>query len=123
MIFGLIFGALILLGLAARIHFMRTREDVFHGPQLHARLDALFEPYVGQRPTPELVATLEAEADTLFRDILTGVGLVPNDWHLLVQVDELLGPVPRLRGPDGQLLHLADFELRLRDGRIDLPSR
>ncbi|HET7543896.1 MAG TPA: hypothetical protein VFK05_28690 [Polyangiaceae bacterium] len=122
MILELILGSAIAFGIGSRIYFMRAREDVFRGPNLYARIDALFEPYAGQQLSPEIVAHLEAEADTLFRDIVTGVGLVPNHWRLLVHVDDVLGPVPRLRGPNGQLLDVADFEQRLRDGRINLSS-
>lgn len=118
----IIVSAIIVFGVGTRIYFMRAREDVFRGPHLHARIDALFEPYSGQKPSPRVLALLQTEADTLFRDVMTGVGLVPNDWQLLVQVDDVMGPVPHLRGPEGQLLHIADFEQRLRDGRIDLTS-
>lgn len=122
MILELVVGAVLVFGLANRVYFMRRRETAFRGPRLHARIDALFDAYVGQNLAPEVVAALQAEADRLFRDVLTGVGLVPNEWRLVVQIDELLGPVPRVGGPDGQLLHVADFEQRIQDGRIDLPS-
>ena len=113
---------LALLGTVYRVYFWRVREDVYRGPHLHARLDAIFEPYIGQALTDDHRRALEAQADTLFRDIMTGVGLVPDGWTVLVQADELLGPVPRLKGPDGKLLHVADFEQRLRDGRIDFST-
>ena len=121
-LFGFVVPAIALLGIAYRIYFMRVREDVYRGPRLHARIDALFEPYTGQRLDPDSLRTLEAQADAMFRDIITGVGLVPEGWTLLVQLDDVLGPVPRLKGPAGQLLHVADFEQSLRDGTIDLPS-
>jgi hypothetical protein len=120
MFFGYLAGIFAALGIAYRIYFMRTQEDVFRGPHLHDRLDALFDPYVGQTLDQDAIRTLQAQADELFRDIITGVGLVPDGWTVLVHIDEMLGPVPRLTGPDGELLHIADFEQRLRDGRIDL---
>lgn len=70
---ALIAVVLLAFRLGIRIYFMRTREDVFRGPHLHARIDALFEPYIGHQPTPELVAALQSQADKLFRDIVTGV--------------------------------------------------
>ena len=106
--------------------FARLFRDVsngaFSGVQLHDRIDALFEPSVGQQPTPELVASLQAEADALFRDILTGAGLVPNEWRVLVHVDDVLGPVPRIHGPNGQELQVAAFEQRLLEGTLVLPT-
>jgi len=117
-----IVGTLVALAVALRLYFLRTRGATPRGPNLHARIDALFEPYVGQELPPEVVAALQSQADNLFRDIVTGVGLLPNDWRLLVHMDDVLGPVPRVRGPSGELLHVADFEQRLYDGRIELPS-
>jgi len=122
MFFGVVAAAFAILGIAYRIYFMRTREDVFRGPHLRARIDAMFEPYTGQRLSADRLRALESEADVLFRDIVTGVGLVPDGWTVQVHIDDLLGPVPRLKGPDGQLLYPADFEQRIRDGRIDLAN-
>ena len=111
-----------LLGILYRIYFMRTGEDVLRGPHLHARLDAIFEPHVGEALSEDQLRALEARADTMFRDIMTGVGLVPTGWTVMVQADDVLGPVLKLQGPDGQVLHVADFEQRLRDGGIDLST-
>ena len=121
-LFGFLFLICAALGIAFRIFFMRVREDVFRGPHLHARLDALFEPYIGQHLSSDSIQELESQADVMFRDVITGVGLLPHGWSVLVHTDDVLGPVPRMKGPDGQLLHVADFEQRLRDGRIELPA-
>lgn len=122
MLLGSIAGIFALLGIAYRIYFMRVREDFFRGPHLHARIDAMFEPYLGQRVSEDGLRALQSQADGMFRDIMTGVGLVPDGWTLLVHVDDLLGPVPKLKGPNGQLLDVADFEQRIRDGKIDLST-
>jgi hypothetical protein len=50
------------------------------------------------------------------------LGLLPGEWSLHVHVDELLGPIPQLHGPGGQVVGLGVFERSLVDGSLDLPS-
>lgn len=120
----LMMGALMLLavaGLVLRGHFMRVDDDELRGPNLHERLEALLAPYEGQQPSPDALRELEVHANTVFRDAITGVGLIPNDWSLVLELDEVLGPVARLHGPGGAVLGTADFERALRDGAVSLP--
>jgi len=121
LIFGIV-AALVIVGFAIRILLMRDNEDVLRGPHLHARLDVIFEPHAGQRLSPDAVLALQARADTEFRDIMTGVGLVPDPWCVRVHLDDVLGPVPRVHGPAGQVLHVGEFEQRVLDGRIELTA-
>lgn len=114
---------LVLVVMIVRIRFARGHNDVLVGPQLHARLQDLFAPYEGSHPTPESLQELERRADTAFRDILTGVGLVPTDWAIRVVIDDILGPVPHVHGPHGVTLTVADFEHQLREGVLDLAGR
>lgn len=65
---------------------------------------------------------LEAQANRSFEDAVTGLGLLPGDWRVEVSIDDILGPVPRMLGPGGQRLHIADFERRLIGGEIELPA-
>ena len=121
MILAVILLLLSIPALGLRIYFMRQTEDTYRGPHLHARVHAIFDAYDGVQLAPAELRALELRADTAFRDIITGVGLVPTGWGLRVHVDELLGPVPRIHGPDDEVLDVAEFERRLRDGEIDLP--
>jgi hypothetical protein len=116
-------SALLLLcfGVWTRVRFLRTSQEVFFGPNLHDRIDAIFGPYEGTQLSQEALDTLEAEAGRAFDDILTGVGLVPEGWRLGVRLDDLLGPVPEIHGPKGQVLAVAAFEKRLRERQIELP--
>jgi hypothetical protein len=114
---------LVLIGTMLRIRFARGHSDVLVGPQLHSRIQARFEPLEGARLSPEGLRSLELQADADFRDILTGVGLVPTGWSVRVVLDDVLGPVPRVHGPDGEVLTVADFEHRLREGRLELADR
>ena len=118
-------ASLLLLGFGVwiRIRFLRTSQEVFFGPNLHDRIEAIFGPYEGMQISPDALETLEAEAGRAFDDILTGVGLVFDGWTLRVRLDDLLGPIPEIHGPKGQVLAVAAFEKRLRERQIDLPSR
>jgi hypothetical protein len=115
-----LFGALALSWVLLRAHFQQGRSDVFVGPRLHERMEELFEPHLGQAVSPAVARELEAQANRLFNDVMTGVALVPDGWRVVVQNDEALGPVPRLQGPNGQLLDVAEFEQRVREGRLRL---
>lgn len=108
--------------LAFRIRYHRARQDALYGPNLYDRIQAILEPYEGQQLSRDSLVILEAEAATAFRDILTGVGLRPGRWKLRVHADEVLGPVPHVHGPEGEVMDLADFEQRLREGRIQLAN-
>jgi hypothetical protein len=121
MILAVILLLLTIPALGLRIYFMRQTENTYRGPHLHARLHAMFDAYDGVQLAPAELRSLELRADTAFRDIITGVGLVPTGWGLRVHLDELLGPFPRIHGPNGQVLDVAEFERRLRDGELDLP--
>ncbi len=112
--------AFVLLGVFLRLFFMRQREDYFRGPHLYQRIQVLLDPFEGHALGDEELARLEAKAADEFRNVLTGVGIVPEPWVLRVHADELLGPVARVHGPAGEVLSVAEFEQRLRDGRIDL---
>jgi hypothetical protein len=120
MVFGIGLVLLVLIGTILRIRFARGHNDVLVGPQLQSRIQALFEPFEGSRLSPEGRRSLELQADAAFRDILTGVGLVPTGWSVRVTLDDVLGPVPRVHGPDGEVLTVADFERRLREGHLEL---
>ncbi len=100
----------------------RKRDGFFQAPLLGERLEPLFKPYEGRQPSAEELATLSRDARRLFEDIITGLGLLPGEWSLEVRVDELLGPLPQLHGPNGQIAGLAVFERWLVDGSLDLPS-
>lgn len=108
------------LGGSLRLRASRDPRNVLSGPNLHYRIQALFEPFEGARVTPEERESLEQRADTLFRDILTGVGLVPIGWDVRVELDDVLGPVPRVHGPLGEVMAIAAFEHRLREGSLQL---
>jgi hypothetical protein len=115
----LLLGAFMLFtvaGLALGSHFTRR------GPELHERLDALLAPYEGQSLAADALRELQDRANTLFRDIVTGAGLLPDDWSVVLELDDVLGPVARLHGPDGLILGVAELERKLRDGTIELPS-
>ena len=117
-----VFAVILVGGLYMRIRFMRTAHDVMFGPNLHDRIHAIFDPFEGQRVSQATLEQLEVAASRAFEDILTGVGLLPGDWKLKVHVDDVLGPIPRLHGPDGQVLEVATFEQRVRTREIELPS-
>lgn len=114
-------GFLVLTAWLLRGVLSGRRDGPFSAPLLLERIDALFVRYEGQRPSAAEVEQLERDASRLFRDIITGLGYLPDDWSLRVHVDELLGPVPRLHGPEGLVLGLAVFDRGLRDGSLILP--
>lgn len=103
-----------------RIRYMRARHEAFFGPHLYAQIEAMFEPFEGKQVDDEVLIQLEREAARKFEDILNGVGLLSSGWHLKVELDDLLGPVPRIHGPNGQLLTVSAFEHRLRTGALEL---
>lgn len=111
-----------LLGLALGGFASRRRDGFFQAPLLRERIDALFTPFEGRQPSSAELEQLQRQASELFRDIITGLGYLPEQWSLHVHVDELLGPLPRFHGPDGQVLGLAVFDRRLRDGSLILPK-
>lgn len=120
MVFAIGIVLLVLIATILGIRFGGGRDDVLVGPQLHSRLHALFEPFEGAPLSPEGLSSLELQADAAFRDILTGVGVVPTGWSVRVTLDDVLGPVPSVHGPDGEMLTVAEFEHRLREGRLKL---
>ena len=96
--------------------FMHARQ----GPRLHDRVQAILDPYEGQQLSPDSLVILQAEASTAFHEILAGVGLTAGPWKLRVHADDVLGPVARIHGPGGAVMAVADFEHRLKQGRIEL---
>jgi hypothetical protein len=68
------------------------------------------------------LATLTRDAQRLFENVITGLGLLPGEWSLQVRVDELPDPLPQLHGPNGQVVGLGVFERGLVDGSLDLPN-
>ena len=121
-----IVGAILVLGfvvaLALRIRHVRHDHDVRFGPHLHDRVMAIFDSVEAASLDDDEMRTLELHAQQCFDDVLTGVGLVASGWRVRVQSDEVLGPMPHLVGPDGSVFTLAEFEVRLRDGRIELEA-
>lgn len=93
------------------------------GPRLYDRIRAILDPYEGQQLSSDSLVILQAEASTAFHDILAGVGLDAGPWKLRLHADDVLGPVARVHGPGGEVMDVADFEHRLRQGRIDLDPR
>ena len=90
-------------------------------PSLYTRIESILEPFEERQVTPEQLKQLERSVNDVFEDAITGVGLLPGEWRVSLTVDEILGPVPRMRGPNDAELRVAEFEQRLRARLIELP--
>ncbi len=95
--------------------------DLFFSPSLHARIEALLDPFEGRVVSAAVLGELQSHAQRVFEDAVTGLGLLPGEWRVEVTCDELLGPVSAMVGPEQQCLHVADFEQRLRLRELELP--
>jgi hypothetical protein len=120
--FGL-FAIFVIGALARRIFLLREHHYRHFGPNLYYRILDLLEPFAARRLSNEHLEQLELQAQALFEDILTGVGLVPAEWRVKLVLDDVRGPIPTVIKTDGETLTLAEFEGRLRNGKIDLPRR
>jgi hypothetical protein len=117
-----VFVLVMAAGALVRALHGRKRDGFYQTPRLCERMEPVFRPYEGRQPSPAELAELSREAGRLFSDIITGLGLMPGRWSLQIHVDDILGPLPQVHGPSGQVLGLAAFERGLTDGSIDLPS-
>jgi hypothetical protein len=117
-----VFVLLITVGALLRGLHGRKRDGFFQAPLLCERMESVFLPYAGRQPSPAELVELSRDARRLFSDIITGLGLMPGPWSLQIHVDDILGPLPQVHGPGGQILGLAVFERGLIDGSIDLPG-
>jgi hypothetical protein len=119
---GVIVALAVVSALVFRVAKMRAHHDLHFGPHLHSRVMRILEPYEGNQLPIGRLRELQRAAQETFDDTLTGVGLVPTGWRIELDCDDLLGPVAHVIGPDKQRFPLAEFEARLRDGRIALEA-
>lgn len=112
-----------MLRIAFRVYSMRTRNGLYFGPRLYQRFSEVLDQYEGEQVSPEVLQALQSRLDQLFFDVITGVGLVPDSWEVQVVLDDVLGPTARICSRTGEVLSVAEFEQRLRDGRLELAVR
>jgi hypothetical protein len=108
------------LALLLGVRFSRARREIVYGPRLYQRFGDILAPYEGQSVPPEHLSKVQARLNELFFDALTGVGLVPSGWDVHVVLDDVLGPVAQIHGQNGEVLSIAEFEQRVREGQLDL---
>ncbi len=103
-------------------HYLRALVDGNVGPTLVDRMDDFLEPYESLQLDVEELRALEVRAERHFIDVLAGDGLTIHGWWLVLHNDDVLGPRCFVKNRAGVELSLAEFQLGIRRGTIDIKN-